>query len=94
MGTVCIFLFDCAAVHKARSLKTRMREFGVEEIKPAESPKLNFNIKHLWDESTQSSSHPTLVPDLKSSNLVENLPRGVELVKAAKGGPTPQNPTD
>lgn len=61
----------------------------MEEIKPAESPKLNFNIKHLWDESTQSSSHATLVPKLFSQNpqtLWKTFPEELSLLKLQKVG--------
>ena len=42
-----VFWHDCAPVHKARSIKTWMREFGVDELDwPAQNPDLN-PIKHL-----------------------------------------------
>ena len=103
---------DCTPVHKARSIKTRMSEFGVEELDwPAHSPDLNL-VEHLWKKLEwrlqARTSHPTSVPDLTNVfleewsnipidtlqnldtllNLVDSLPRGVEAVIAAKGGPT------
>ncbi|KAK1786227.1 hypothetical protein P4O66_017939 [Electrophorus voltai] len=45
-----LFQHDCAPVHKARSIKTWMSKFGVEELDwPAQGPDFNL-IKHLWDE--------------------------------------------
>ena len=101
-----LFQHDCAPVHKARSIKTWMREFGVDELdRPAQSPDLN-PIEHLWDELERRlrarPSRPTSVCDLTNAlleewskipintllNLVESLPRRVEAVIAAKGGPT------
>lgn len=45
-----LFKHDCAQVHKARSIKAWLREFGVEELDwPPEGPNLN-PTEHLWDE--------------------------------------------
>ncbi len=101
-----LFQHDCAPVHKARSIKIWMSEFGVEELDwPAQSPDLN-SIEHLWDELERRLRarpyRPTSVSDLTNAlleewskipiktllNLVESLPRRVEAVIAAKGGPT------
>uniref|UniRef100_A0AAR2L0Y8 Tc1-like transposase DDE domain-containing protein n=1 Tax=Pygocentrus nattereri TaxID=42514 RepID=A0AAR2L0Y8_PYGNA len=86
-----------------RSIKTRMSQFGVEELDwPAQSPDFN-PIEHLWDElERRLPSRPTSVSDLTNElleerskipintllTLVESLPRRVEAVIAAKGGPT------
>ena len=41
-GGPFLFQHDCAPVHKARSIKTWMSEFGVEELDwPEKSPDLN-----------------------------------------------------
>ena len=44
-----LFQHECAPVHKARSIKTWMREFGVDKLEcPAQSPDLK-PIEHIWD---------------------------------------------
>ncbi len=70
-----LFQHDCAPVHKARSIKTWMSEFGVEELDwPAQSPDLN-PIEHLWDELERRlrarPSRPTSVSDLTNALLEE-----------------------
>ena len=70
-----LFQHDCAPVHKARSIKTWMTEFGVGELDwPAQSPDLS-PIEHLWDELEQRlrarSSCPTSVCDLTNALLEE-----------------------
>ena len=99
-GWPFLFQHDCAPEHKVRSIKTWMREFGVDKLGwPAQSPNLNLT-EHLWDELEwilrARPSHPTSVCDLTEwseipintlLNLVESLPRRVEAVIATKGGP-------
>ena len=70
-----LFQHDCAPVRKARSIKTWMSEFGVEELDwPAQSPDLN-PIEYLWDKLEQRlrarPSSPTSVPDLTNALLEE-----------------------
>ena len=64
-----------APVHKARSIKTWMREFGVDELDlPAQSSDLN-PTEHLWDELERrlraGPSCPTSVCDLTNALLEE-----------------------
>ncbi|KAK3559772.1 hypothetical protein QTP86_020723 [Hemibagrus guttatus] len=70
-----LFQHDCTPVTKARSIKTWMSEFGVEELDwPVQSPDLN-PIEHLWDELERrlraTPSRPTSVPDLTNALLEE-----------------------
>lgn len=76
-----LFQHDCAPVHKARSIKAWLGEFGVEELDwLADSPDL-IPIEHLWDELEQTfparPSHPTSVSDLTNALLDEwaKIPR-------------------
>ena len=66
-------------------------EIGVEELDwPAQNPDLN-SIEHLWDELEhlcQALIAQQQVPAAVFQHLVESLPRRVEAVIAAKGGPT------
>ena len=68
-----LFQHDCAPVHKARFIKTWLREFGVDELDwPAHTADL---IEHLWDELEQRlrarPSRPTSVCDLPNVHLKE-----------------------
>ena len=69
------FQHDCAPVHKARSIKTWMSDFGVEDFDcSAQSPDLN-PIEHFWDELERRlqarPSLPTSVSDLTNVLLEE-----------------------
>ena len=100
-----VFQHDNAPVHKARSKHKWFVEFSVEQLDwPAQSPDLNY-IDQLRDELERQlrarPNRPTSVPDFTNArewkqvpaamfqHLVESLPRRVEAVIAAKGGPTP-----
>jgi hypothetical protein len=91
---------DNAHVHKARSIQKWFVEIGVEELDwPAQRPDLN-PIEHIWNElerrlrarpncptSVPISLVPTSLSNVPTSS--GSLPRRVEVVIAAKGGPTP-----
>ncbi|KAK3523295.1 hypothetical protein QTP86_029096 [Hemibagrus guttatus] len=83
-----LFQHDCTPVHKASSIKTRMSEFGVEELDwPAQSPDLN-PIEHLWDELEwrlrARPSRPTSVSDLTNALLEERQDNSVDSTSSMK----------
>ena len=66
-----LFQHDWAPVHKARSIKTWMSKFGVEELDwPTQISDLNL-IEHLCDELERKPSRPTSVSDLTNALLEE-----------------------
>ena len=82
---------------KVRSIQKCFFEIGVEELDwPLQGADLN-PIEHLWDNLPKSVPDLTnalvaewkQVPAAMFQHLVESLPRRVETVITAKGGPTP-----
>ena len=68
-----LFQYDCAPVHKPRSINTWLGEFGVEELdRPAQSPRLN-PIQQHWNDLEERlgvrPSHSTSVSDLRNAPL-------------------------
>jgi len=69
-----LFQHDCAPVHKSRSIRTWISEFGVEELDwLAQNPDLNL-IENIWYELEQRLARPsrlTSVPDNTNALLEE-----------------------
>ena len=68
-----LFQHDCEPVHKAKSIRTRMREFvQASQVHPHQSPDLNLT-EQLWDELEWRlrvrPSCPTSVCDLTNAFL-------------------------
>ena len=72
----CLFQYGCALVHKARSIKTWSRTFGVDELDwPAQTLDLN-PIEHLQNELERRlrarPSCQTSVCELTNGRMVKN----------------------
>ena len=94
-----------STVHRARSIQKWFIEIGVEELDwPAKSPDPIKHLWDELERRLRARPNPpTSLPDLTNTlvmgwkqvpaalvrHLVERLPRRVEAVTAAKGGPTP-----